>query len=73
MTHTPTTPPGEPLPKPISVTYDPGRPDGDELGLAFYQGDKCIGQLCGDAARYVYHALHQLDALLEEKRGDDND
>ena len=61
------------IPKPIKVAYDPGSPDGDDLGLAFYQDGKCIGQLCGVAARYVYSALHQLDALLEEKRGEDND
>lgn len=59
--------------KHIKVTYDKGSPEGDYSGLAFYKGSECIGQLIGEAADYVYHALHQLDALLEWKRENDND
>lgn len=58
---------------PIKVTYDPASPDGDYTGLAFYKGSECIGQLVGEAAEYVYNCLHQLDALLEWKRENDND
>jgi len=57
----------------IVTGFDPASHEGDISVLTFLKGDKVLGNLTGEAAEYVHHALIQLEAELKWRRDNDTD